>query len=364
MNTFLKNQRNAFMVLVGGFLVSLTLWYFVFHQSVQSSYNKSKDQHTKISRERSQYRGMKNGLPAIEQEWKSLNMAFENVLEKIPYKRSYDHVSNTLYELFLKKGLEIQDYVPSDVPIEKKTIVIPDSDEKLTIEKYPIDVELVGNYIQLGQFLETLKSMPYRITASNIQIKKGKSKSNQNIKLIAYVYLQSGNKNPKVAKSKPVKATKPKPAVKEKKRIRKPIQKDSAKPMVAKETEKPAPPKKKEKTEKPIQSDFVLKEALICEEIDLETKLPILPGTSFSTSIGRLYCFSFITNQSGNPSMVSHHWYLNNELMSKSQIHLKRDGKTKAISNVDFNQDKKGQWKVVIIDQDKNVLETIFFELV
>ncbi|MBL7013818.1 MAG: type 4a pilus biogenesis protein PilO [Candidatus Marinimicrobia bacterium] len=203
MNEFLKNQRNAFFALVGGLLMSILLWYYAIHQGVQSSYETSKNQLTKIAGERLQYREMNNKLPSIESEWKSLNNTFENVLESIPYKQSYDHVSNTLFDLLLSKGLNVYSYLPSNVPIEKKNIIVPDSDQTILIEKYPIDVEMTGSYIQLGRFMDALKSMPYRMTASNIQIKKGKSKSSQNIKLIAYVYLQSGDQISKETKNIP-----------------------------------------------------------------------------------------------------------------------------------------------------------------
>jgi len=203
MNDFLKNQRNAFFALIGGLLISILLWYYAIHQGVQSSYETRKNQLSKITRERLQYREMNNKLPIIESEWKSLNNTFENVLERIPYKQSYDHVSNTLFDLLLSKGLNINSYLPSNVPIQKKNIKVPDSDHTILIEKYPIDVEMTGSYIQLGRFMDALKSMSYRITASNIQITKGKSKSSQNIKLIAYVYLQSGDQVSKQTRNKP-----------------------------------------------------------------------------------------------------------------------------------------------------------------
>lgn len=348
MNDFLKNQMNAFFVLVGGLLISVLLWYYVIHQGVQSSYKISKDQHTKITRERSQYRGMKNGLPAIEAEWKSLNTTFENVLERIPYKRSYDHVSNTLFDLLLSKGLNIISYLPSDVPIEKKTIKVPDSDQTILIEKYPIDVEMTGNFIQLGKFMDALKSMPYRITASNIHIKKGKK--NQDIKLIAYVYLQSGKK--KIKKSNPVK----KPKISQAKTENSSVQNQGAK-ILNKEIKKLAEPK-------PVPTDFPVNKALICEEIDFETNRPILPGESFPIAIGRLYCFTTVVNKSGQNGTVSHNWYLNDELIYKVFINVNKEGSTDVISNLDFNLDHTGQWKVIILDQDKNVLETILFELV
>jgi len=361
MNEFLKNQRNAFFVLIGALFAVSLFWYFIFHHNVQSLYEESLAKHSSISQNRDLYKNMKIGLPSVEAKWDSLNTSFQDILNKIPYKRNYDHASNALYDLLIKHNFDVGTFSPSKVPLEKKVINIPNSQKTILVEKYPIDIQMKGNFIQLGKFLDAMKTLPYRITASNIQIKNGRSEIAQNIKLITYVYLQSGQKGVNTVKAVPKKK---KPINKPKKSTPKPktnIVQNTQKVQDTKDGEKKPEPNNNSEN---ISSDYSLEKALICEEIDLETNGPILPGESFPVSIGRLYCFTTVTKQNRQNGTISHNWYSNNELMYRVLINIKQEGLINAISKYDFNFENMGQWKVVILDSDKNVLETINFELV
>ena len=55
-------------------------------------------------------------------------------------------------------------------PLDEKQIVVPETKETLIVEKYPIDVELRGSFIDFGNFLDELAFSNYYLTISNIQI--------------------------------------------------------------------------------------------------------------------------------------------------------------------------------------------------
>ena len=59
---------------------------------------------------------------------------FQIILNKIPQKAGYDQVSNTLYNLLKSYNLTINNYSPSAVAIETKTITMPETNDKITIE--------------------------------------------------------------------------------------------------------------------------------------------------------------------------------------------------------------------------------------
>jgi len=91
-------------------------------------------------------------------------------------------------------GLSVISYSPSNIAIDKKTIILPESEEEIIIEKIPIDIELNGSFVNFGKFLENMTDSQYRLTASNIDIaQKGKS-SEQVIKFISYAYFQTAVK--------------------------------------------------------------------------------------------------------------------------------------------------------------------------
>jgi len=211
MKEFLKNQRNAFFVFIALIFVILILWYFSIHQNIQLSYDTNKAQHKEINNNKVLYKKMEKRIPEIEAEWKALTSSFQETLDKIPHKQNYDNAVNALYNLLITYNFKISTFSPSKVPLEKKYIKLQDSQDTVLVEKYPIDIQMVGGVVQLGEFLDAMKKLPYRITANNIHIYNENSKVSQEIKLIAYMYLQSGHKIflqlevPKIKKT-PIKA--------------------------------------------------------------------------------------------------------------------------------------------------------------
>jgi len=193
MKEFLKNQRNAFFVFIASIFVILILWYFSIHQNIQLSYDTNRAQHKEINNNKVLYKKMEKRIPEIEAEWKALTGSFQKTLDKIPHKQNYDNAVNALYNLLITHNFEISAFSPSKVPLEKKYIKLQDSQDTVIVEKYPIDIQMVGEFVQLGEFLDAMKKLPYRITANNIHIYNENSKVSQEIKLIAYMYLQSGH---------------------------------------------------------------------------------------------------------------------------------------------------------------------------
>ena len=134
---------------------------------------------------------MESQLISLQEEWEALNSEFINVIEKIPEKRLYDSVNDFLYTMIVNHGLKIQKFEPSRASVEKKTIIIPDSGNEITMEKIPIDINVSGSFINFGQLLESMATGPYRLTASSIEINTKTRTRDQIIKFICYAYFLS-----------------------------------------------------------------------------------------------------------------------------------------------------------------------------
>jgi len=195
MTEFLKNQKYAFFTLIGSVLIIAIIWYFTLHKHVLSSYNENRAQYITIENNRDLYQKMKKRLPAVEAELDLLNSSFQETLNKIAIKENYDNAANALYELLMNNNFDVKVFSPSKIPLEKKIIKSINSDNMISVGKYPIDIHIYGDFVQLGELLDAVKLLPYRITINNIQIEDKSSNSVQNIKLIAYLYLQSGKKH-------------------------------------------------------------------------------------------------------------------------------------------------------------------------
>jgi|GEM_PF-2014926 len=213
MNELLKNQRNIFVAISSGILLLVIIWYFGFHQSVSAAYSDILRSQKSLASKRNKYRRMESEIINIRDEWYSLNEEFEIVIRRIPDKSFIDNVSNVLYNMIKNNGLSIISYSPSNIAIDKKTIILPESEDEIIIEKIPIDITISGSFLNFGKLLDNMTESQYRLTASNIDIAQKKNSSKQVIKFISYAYFKTGVKKEYIAETvKPkTKINNPKP---------------------------------------------------------------------------------------------------------------------------------------------------------
>ena len=213
MNELLKNQRNIFVAISSGILLLVIIWYFGFHQSAAAAYSDIQQSQKSLASKRNKYRRMESEIINIRDEWYSLNEEFEIVIRRIPDKSFIDNVSNVLYNMIKNNGLSIIKFSPSNIAIDKKTIILPESEDEIIIEKVPIDITISGSFLNFGKLLDNMTESQYRLTASNIDIAKNNS-SKQVIKFISYAYFQTAVKKEYIAETvKPkskIKSPKPK----------------------------------------------------------------------------------------------------------------------------------------------------------
>jgi Tfp pilus assembly protein PilO len=213
MNELLKNQRNIFVAISSGILLLVIIWYFGFHQSIAAAYSDIQQSQKSLASKRNKYRRMESEIINIRDEWYSLNEEFEIVIRRIPDKSFIDNVSNVLYNMIKNNGLSIISYSPSNIAIDKKTIILPESEDEIIIEKVPIEITISGSFLNFGKLLDNMTESQYRLTASNIDIAKNNS-SKQVIKFISYAYFQTAVKKEYIAETvKPkskIKSPKPK----------------------------------------------------------------------------------------------------------------------------------------------------------
>ena len=201
MNELLKNQRNIFVAILSGIFLLLLIWYFGFHQSLAAAYSDIKQSQKSLASKRTKYRRMESEIIKIQDEWYNLNEEFEIVIRRIPDKSSIDNVSNVLYSMIKNNGLSIISYSPSNIAIDKKTIIMPESEDEIIIEKIPIDIEINGSFLNFGKLLENMTESQYRLTASNIDIAQKGNSTKQVIKFISYAYFQTAVKKKYIAET-------------------------------------------------------------------------------------------------------------------------------------------------------------------
>tara|TARA_A100001011_G_scaffold305455_1_gene320066 strand:+ start:210 stop:1475 length:1266 start_codon:yes stop_codon:yes gene_type:complete len=413
----LKNQRYLFITVFGGLIILFTSWYFLVQKGLSKEHKRSSNARIVLEKDVDKFRKMESQIIGLEAEWNDINSQFEMVIDKIPDKRLFDNVTDFLYSMIVNQGLKIQSFSPSNAAIEKKTILVPETGDEITIEKVPIDITLRGSFINFGQLLESMKIGKYRITASNIEILQKQKASAQTIKLISYAYFQSSNNKPlaqatttPIIKKKNAQTTK---AVNQSndtiKKVEptkvvdnnvktidslegvpemwlEPATEPVEKSIVA---EKPAPTvKPREKKQKPVKpkeivnlpvkeeaaqeviperampfvEKMVVLESLACKKV--KNNQPLYPGRRFPTDVGRVYCHTLLNNNSGKNSDIYHIWYMNGSLKAKVRIRVRGGKEIPAFSHREIKSNDKGTWKVEITDSDKKILDTVIFEVV
>jgi len=418
MDQLLKNQKYLFVAIFGSLTILFLCWYFLIQKSLSKEHKRSSNAKIVLSNDVNKFKKMESQIANLEIEWNDINSQFETVIDKIPDKRLFDSVTDFLYSMIVNQGLKIQNFSPSKAAIEKKTILVPETGDEITIEKIPIDITLRGSFINFGQLLESMKTGKYRLTASNIEILQKQKTSAQTIKLISYAYFQSKSNRPlaqttrspnikkknaqttipaakttdTVKKVEPAKvvdnnvktidslegvpemwlepATEPieETAVAEKSNpTPKPVlqKKEATKTKevnIVAEKEKEVQREAVKEETKPFVEKLVVIQTVACKKV--KNNQPLYPGRRFPTDIGRVYCHTLFNNNSGKHSDIYHIWYMNGSLKAKVRIRV-RDGKEiPAFSHREIKNSDKGTWKVEITDSDKKILDTVIFEVV
>ena len=192
----MDKQKNLFIGIIGFVLLSCAGWYFMYFSELNNSLENISNSYNQLKSEKSKYSQIKNKFPLIEKEWTELKEDLTTLINKIPTDSQFDNVTKMLFSLIEKNRLAIDNFNPSLAPLDEKQITVPETQETLIVEKYPIDVELRGSFIDFGNFLDQLSFTNYYLTISNIQISQNPyNEGEQKISFISYIYTKNSNDN-------------------------------------------------------------------------------------------------------------------------------------------------------------------------
>lgn len=94
----------------------------------------------------------------------------------------------------------------------------------------------------------------------------------------------------------------------------------------------------------------------------VEDRNIVNPDTSFSSSVGNLFCFTRITGAE-DTTQVSHVWYYDDEEMARTELDV-RSSDWRTWSSKNILPTWVGSWRVVIEDAGGNSLTEQTFEIV
>ena len=108
-----------------------------------------------------------------------------------------------------------------------------------------------------------------------------------------------------------------------------------------------------------VAPTMVATEVVICK--DVVDRTPVDPGTTFSASVGQLYCFTKVLGAEGLTE-VTHVWYFGNEERAKITLPV-RSPSWRTFSSKKIRPNEAGQWFIDVVSADGQVLQTIQFKI-
>ena len=198
----MDKQKNLFIGIIAFVLLSCGGWYFMYFSELNKSLDKMNTSYNQLKNEKNKYSQIQTKFPAIEKEWKELKDDLSSLIQKIPTDAQFDNVTKMLFSLLEKNKLAVDNFNPSLAPLDEKQILNPETQETILVEKYPIDVELRGSFIDFGNFLDQLAYSNYYLTISNIQISQNPYlEGEQKISFISYIYTKNSSTSTAVIQS-------------------------------------------------------------------------------------------------------------------------------------------------------------------
>ena len=88
----MNRQRNVFIIISGFLIVGITVWYFLFYNSLSTSYLEMIDDFDRLSNNISEYEYMVDDLPVLQAELDSITSDLKEQLARIPYRSGYNGV--------------------------------------------------------------------------------------------------------------------------------------------------------------------------------------------------------------------------------------------------------------------------------
>ena len=114
----------------------------------------------------------------------------------------------------------------------------------------------------------------------------------------------------------------------------------------------------------PLVADRVkVVEGAICHSVDKRQPINIIGSNNpASTKLGKLYCWTKVFN-AYEPTKVIHVWYWQNTKMAEVPLDVGRSPGWRTWSSKRIQSHQKGEWRVEVLDENRNRISTIFFYL-
>ena len=108
-----------------------------------------------------------------------------------------------------------------------------------------------------------------------------------------------------------------------------------------------------------VADSMHIEKSAVCENV--VNREVVNEGWSFRASVGKLYCFSKVANIDSHTEVV-HAWYWGDTQRARVTLNVNPPA-WRTYSSKNIQPHEIGSWRVEILDQSGNLLETVRFEV-
>jgi type IV pilus assembly protein PilO len=152
------NRRPWYVYVLAG-VILIGLFYIAYLKPKQAELKRLREERTQVEDEVAKLKAKKQQLDKIESEIASLNKSFAELEVIIPRKKEISEILRNVQRLAVDSQLDVIRFAP---------------DKETTREFYsewPIPIEIVGNYHNLGMFFDHIMHFPRIFNIDDFSIK-------------------------------------------------------------------------------------------------------------------------------------------------------------------------------------------------
>ncbi len=106
-------------------------------------------------------------------------------------------------------------------------------------------------------------------------------------------------------------------------------------------------------------SIIMIEDAVICRGI--VDRIPEEPGDVFPGDLKKIYCYTRVVGANAD-TVVNHNWYCNGVQVASVPLFV-RSTNWRTFSSKNISDDLKGEWKVEVVLENRELLQELKFEI-
>lgn len=188
------NDRIKFVIIAAVTVLTFVWWLWDVKLSKSSQIKEKRTELTEMMERFQKLETMANDLGSLQQRFDRAIAALDSAAVKIPSRENYVSILEEIRTIADKQGVTIVSLSPDRVD------TFPAVKHKLTrtgkhVERFPVQVNLRGDYLTIGAFLEELQKAPTVINIGSFSLESELDRDGKMLAcalvLFTYVYSES-----------------------------------------------------------------------------------------------------------------------------------------------------------------------------